>query len=111
MVICAKTAQAEQRSVLLSKFLEILTDLMFGHCVLEVVFFTVDDVLRHIGVEILKGPYSDSVQHLAHIIFRMWKISECHMRMYYSFAHIASYAAASIRPSSSEGSLIFTFMI
>jgi hypothetical protein len=78
MVIRAKSAKTEQRSVLLGKFLEILTDLVLGHGVLEVVFFTVDDILRHIGVEILEGPYSDSVKHLTHVIFRMWKISECH---------------------------------
>ena len=80
MVICSKTAKAEQRNILFRQFLEILSDLMFGHCIRQVVLFTVDDVLRNIGVEILQGPYSDSVQHLAHIIFRMWKICECHSR-------------------------------
>ena len=78
MVICSKTAKAEQVCVLLGKFFKILTDLKLGHCVRKIVLFTVDDILRDIGVEILKGLHSDSVQHLAHIIFRMWKICECH---------------------------------
>ena len=51
---------------------------MLGHCIREVIFFTVNDILRDIGVEILQGFHSDPVQHLADIIFRMREISECH---------------------------------
>ena len=80
MVICSQTAKAEKIGIEFRQFLEILSDLMLGHCIREVVFFTVDDVLRNIGVEILQGSYSDSAQHLAHIIFRMWEICECHSR-------------------------------
>jgi hypothetical protein len=47
---------------------------MLGKGIRKVVFLTIDDIPRHIGVEFLKGPYSDSVQHLAYVIFRMWKI-------------------------------------
>ena len=90
MVVGSETAEAEKICVLLREFLEILAHLMLGHSVREVIFFTVDDVLWNIGVEFLKGPYSDSVQHLADVIFRMRKISECHNMPVYSFAHMAS---------------------
>jgi hypothetical protein len=78
MVISAQTAEAEKRDILLCQLLKILTNLMLGHCIREVVFFTVNDILRDIGVEILQGFHSDPVQHLADIIFRMREICECH---------------------------------
>ena len=90
MVVGTKAAEAEKAEVLIGQSFEILTYLQLGHSIRKVIFITVYDVLRHIGVEILEGSYSDSVQHPAYVIFRMWKISECHKRMYYSLAHIAS---------------------
>jgi hypothetical protein len=74
MVICTKTAKAEKIRILLCQRLEILTHLMLGKGIWEIVLLTIDDIFRHIGVEFLKGPYSDSVQHPAYVIFRMWKI-------------------------------------
>ena len=78
MVISSKTAQAEQIGIEFSQSFEILTYLMLRHGIRQVVFIAVDDVLRNIGVEILEGSYSDSVQHLAYVIFRMWKICKSH---------------------------------
>jgi hypothetical protein len=74
VVVRSQSAEAEKTSVLLGQFLEILAHLKLGHRIRKVKLLTVDDILRHIGVEILQGSYSDSVQHLANIIFRMRKI-------------------------------------
>ena len=78
MVICSQSAETKQVCVLLGQFLEILADLMLGHCIRQVILLSVDDILRDVGVEILEGPYSDSVQHLADILFRMREIRESH---------------------------------
>jgi hypothetical protein len=74
VVICAKAAQTHHLVVLRSKVIKILTHLKLGQGVREVVLPAVDDILRDIGVEVVKRLHSDTLKHLSHVIFRMREI-------------------------------------
>ena len=56
MIICSETAEAYHVLVQGCDIIEILTHLVFRHGVIKIELITVDDILRHIGVEISRDP-------------------------------------------------------